>query len=102
MKRLAKPTEVGELFAFLGSDESSYLTGSQIVIDGGSTLPETMSIGYQLSFSQPPIKNTPGFLFPGVFLFCVKTETAAVKLRFQPCWACRRRQFHRSDRCLPL
>ena len=34
MKRLAKPIEVGELFAFLGSDESSYLTGSQIVIDG--------------------------------------------------------------------
>ena len=40
MKRLANPIEVGELFAFLGSDESSYLTGSQIVIDGGSTLPE--------------------------------------------------------------
>jgi NAD(P)-dependent dehydrogenase (short-subunit alcohol dehydrogenase family) len=45
IKRLAKPIEVGELFAFLGSDESSYLTGSQVVIDGGSTLPETMSIG---------------------------------------------------------
>lgn len=45
MQRLAKPLEVGELFAFLGSDESSYLTGSQIVIDGGSTLPETMSMG---------------------------------------------------------
>lgn len=45
MKRLADPLEVGELFAFLGSEESSYLTGSQIVIDGGSTLPETMSIG---------------------------------------------------------
>ncbi|WMJ24099.1 SDR family oxidoreductase UcpA [Paludicola sp. MB14-C6] len=45
MKRLAKPIEVGELFAFLGSDESSYITGSQFVIDGGSTLPETMSIG---------------------------------------------------------
>lgn len=45
MKRLAKPIEVGELFAFLGSDESSYLTGSQIVIDGGSTLPETVSMG---------------------------------------------------------
>lgn len=45
MKRLAKPTEVGELFAFLGSDESSYITGAQIVIDGASTLPETMSIG---------------------------------------------------------
>lgn len=45
MKRLAQPTEVGELFAFLGSDESSYLTGSQVVIDGGSTLPESMSMG---------------------------------------------------------
>lgn len=45
MKRLAKPIEVGELFAFLGSDESSYITGEQIVIDGGATLPETMSIG---------------------------------------------------------
>lgn len=45
MKRLAKPIEVGELSAFLGSDESSYITGAQIVIDGGSTLPETMSMG---------------------------------------------------------
>lgn len=45
MKRLAKPTEVGELFAFLGSDEASYITGEQVVIDGGSTLPETMSMG---------------------------------------------------------
>ena len=42
IKRLAKPTEVGELFAFLGSDEASYITGEQIVIDGAATLPETM------------------------------------------------------------
>lgn len=45
MKRLADPIEVGELAAFLGCDESSYLTGTQIVIDGGSTLPETSTMG---------------------------------------------------------
>lgn len=45
MGRLAKPIEVGELFAFLGSDEASYITGAQIVIDGAATLPETPSMG---------------------------------------------------------
>ncbi|GAA0732412.1 SDR family oxidoreductase UcpA [Clostridium oceanicum] len=45
LKRLAEPKEIGELAAFLGSDESSYITGTQVVIDGGSTLPETVSIG---------------------------------------------------------
>ncbi|MFL0197866.1 SDR family oxidoreductase UcpA [Clostridium sp. WILCCON 0269] len=45
LKRLADPTEVGELAAFLGCYESSYITGTQIVIDGGSTLPETTSMG---------------------------------------------------------
>lgn len=45
MRRLGLPTEVGELAAFLGSEESSYITGSQFVIDGGSTLPESVSVG---------------------------------------------------------
>ena len=45
MKRLGRPDEVGELSAFLASDESSYINGAQIVIDGASTLPETVSIG---------------------------------------------------------
>lgn len=45
LKRLAKPEEVGELAAFLGCYESSYITGTQVVIDGGSTLPETSSMG---------------------------------------------------------
>ena len=43
--RLCWPAEIGELAAFLVSDEASYITGSQIVIDGGSTLPETVSMG---------------------------------------------------------
>ncbi len=45
MKRLGTIEEVGELAAFLASDEASYITAQGIVIDGGSTLPETMSMG---------------------------------------------------------
>lgn len=45
LRRLADPKEIGELAAFLGSEESSYITGTQVVIDGGSTLPETSSMG---------------------------------------------------------
>lgn len=45
MKRLGTIEELGELAAFLASDESSYITAQGIVIDGGSTLPETMTMG---------------------------------------------------------
>ncbi len=45
MKRLGTIEELGNLAAFLASDESTYITGQGIVIDGGSTLPETMTMG---------------------------------------------------------
>lgn len=45
MKRLGTIEEIGELAAFLASNESSYITAQGIVIDGGSTLPETMTMG---------------------------------------------------------
>lgn len=45
MGRLGTIEELGELAAFLASNESSYITAQGIVIDGGSTLPETMSMG---------------------------------------------------------
>lgn len=45
MKRLGNPSELGELACFLASDASSYITGTSIVIDGGSTLPETVTMG---------------------------------------------------------
>lgn len=43
MGRLGTIEELGDAVAFLASDESRYITGTQIVIDGGSTLPESFS-----------------------------------------------------------
>ncbi len=43
-KRLCKIEEIGDLAAFLSSDESKYITGTQFVIDGASTLPESAAI----------------------------------------------------------
>jgi len=43
MERLGTIEELGDVVAFLASDESRYITGTQIVIDGGSTLPESFS-----------------------------------------------------------
>lgn len=45
MKRMGTPEELGELCAFLACNESSYITAETIIFDGGSTLPETNSMG---------------------------------------------------------
>lgn len=37
LKRMAKPSEVSQLVLFLASDESSFITGMEHVIDGGMT-----------------------------------------------------------------
>ena len=40
MGRQGTPEDIGKIVLFLASDESSYLTGSEIVIDGGNILQE--------------------------------------------------------------
>jgi NAD(P)-dependent dehydrogenase (short-subunit alcohol dehydrogenase family) len=49
MKRLGTIKEAGRVVVFLASDDSSYVTGTHIVCDGGSTLPETPGTGWSPS-----------------------------------------------------
>lgn len=43
MKRLGKIDEIGDLAVFLASEESKYITGQEIVIDGGNIIQEIKS-----------------------------------------------------------
>ena len=39
--KLGNPIDIANTMLFLASDEAAYITGQTIVVDGGSTLPES-------------------------------------------------------------
>jgi 3-oxoacyl-[acyl-carrier protein] reductase len=41
MGKLGAPEDIANTMLFLASDEAAYITGQTIVVDGGSTLPES-------------------------------------------------------------
>jgi 3-oxoacyl-[acyl-carrier protein] reductase len=41
--RLGEPDEIARAMLFLASDEAKYITGQTLVVDGGQTLPASVS-----------------------------------------------------------
>lgn len=46
MKRLGKPEEIAHTVTFLASEQASFITGQNIVVDGGQTLPEIQTADF--------------------------------------------------------
>ena len=42
LKRLGDVEDIGNAALFFASDEAAYITGQQIVVDGGQILPESL------------------------------------------------------------
>jgi NAD(P)-dependent dehydrogenase (short-subunit alcohol dehydrogenase family) len=45
MKRLGEPRDIAKAVRFLLSDEASYITGTQLIVDGGSTVSDLAPLG---------------------------------------------------------
>jgi meso-butanediol dehydrogenase/(S,S)-butanediol dehydrogenase/diacetyl reductase len=45
LRRAAEPGEIAGLCSYLASDESSFMTGAELVIDGGNTIVDVQGIG---------------------------------------------------------
>jgi glucose 1-dehydrogenase len=54
LKRAGSPEEIGSAAVFLASDDSSYMTGQSIVLDGGITIGDQFYVGTRLINGDSP------------------------------------------------
>jgi carboxymethylenebutenolidase len=79
--RVGRPEDVAPLALFLASDESAYITGVNIVVDGGQTLGVGMSFGRDV---RPALPETPGAIDPGELIEIATADGLADAYLFRP------------------
>ncbi len=85
--RIAQPSEIGEVIAFLASDRASFMTGSIVVVDGGLSCLSPVhrnKKGDQLNLSPTELGVVTGFLL--VLLAAVMNGAYAIPMRFMSRW----------------
>ena len=48
LRRMARPSEIAAVIAFLGSDDASFMTGSVVTADGGGSIVDIGTLAFPM------------------------------------------------------